>query len=156
MHEMNRSAWLSVASGFAWGLYGFAFVRDTSIPSAAWGGLIASPFIGLAMGRWAMSARPSGLVKRALFALLSLEGAVLLFAMAIAIWTVTVAWDAAPSLVQARGRSSHVVQTLIFFPMGMTLSGLMLVLWPIALANHLLIWRSQGRDGSHVSALGRS
>lgn len=135
---------ISAASGLAWGLVGFWLVRDTNMAGGAWAGLMASPLIGLAVGIVAMRARPPGFFGRALRSLVNLYLAVALFAAAVGVWGITLGWGALPVLESA-GRGWTFVSSVATLVLWFTVSGWVLLLWLVSIANHHLLWTDPSR-----------
>lgn len=129
---------ISAASGLVWGLVGFWLVRDTNMAGGAWVGLTASPMIGLSIGASAMRARRRGPLSWAVFGLLNLYLAVALFATAVGLWHVTSGWGALPVL-ESGGRGTALLASVASALWGFTFSGWVLLLWPVSIANHLLL-----------------
>jgi hypothetical protein len=130
---------ISAASGMAWGLVGFWLIRDTNMAGGAWAALVASPIIGVGVGSLAMRARRLDPLGWVLVGLVDLYLAVALFAAAVGIWHVTVEWGVLPHLESA-GRWSAFAASVATALWGFTLTGSALLLWPVSVANHLLLW----------------
>jgi hypothetical protein len=117
-----------------------------------WGGLVASPLIGIAAGILAARLRnPSG-VQRIFMPLGSLYATAALFALAARAWSA--AFDVAP-LVQSAAPSISFGQIILDVFMALillTVGGYVLVLWPLAIMNHLLIWRWVARQNAGGNA----
>lgn len=148
---MLRPMILSALCGIAWGLTGYWLVRDTNMAGGAWFGLVASPIIGLSIGACAIRARPSGYVRQALFALLQMYLAVALFAAAVGVWRVTLGWEVGPSPLQSEGRLWAFMNSVGAALLGFTITGWVLWLWPVSIANHMLIWKRPEGGESRVS-----
>ena len=133
---MGRYALLSCISGAVWGCIAGVLAFD-AIPRAVWGGLIASPAIGLLIGLatrpWVRLPAPL----RVAAALLSLYAAAALFGLAIGVYD----WLAGG----IPGRVPHrvVFQAVQAVLWGLTFTGYVLVLWPLAYWNHRLLGRTR-------------
>jgi hypothetical protein len=147
---MLRPMLLSSVSGIAWGVVGFLLVRDTNMAGAAWAGLMVSPTIGLLIGFLAIRANPVGVVRRIFVALVGLYVAVGLFAMTVGLWHVTVGWNMAPVLMQRSNRVWALLSSVVTALLGFTLTGWALLLWPAAVANHMLIWSQLRRPNEQA------
>lgn len=131
---------LSAVSGLAWGLIGYWLASDTDMAGGAWVGLVASPVIGMCIGVHAIRAKPTGYARQALFALLQLYLAVALFAAAVGVWHVTVGWKVVPFPLQSGGRWRAFMNSVGTALFGFTVTGWVLLFWPVSIANHMLIW----------------
>ena len=136
-----RPMTLSALCGLAWGLLGYWLARDTNMAHGAWLGLLASPVIGLLIGAGATRARPHDRLRQALFALLQMYLAVALFAAAAGAGAIARGW---PSPVLAGGRFMAWLDSVGAALAAFTMSGWVVWLWPLSIANHILIWRRPG------------
>lgn len=143
---------LSALSGCVWGVVGTYLLTDGRMDAHGWGGLVASPLIGIAAGILAARLRnPSG-VQRIFMPLGSLYATAALFALAARAWSA--AFDVAP-LVQSAAPSISFGQIILDVFMALillTVGGYVLVLWPLAIMNHLLIWRWVARQNAGGNA----
>jgi hypothetical protein len=143
---------LSALSGCVWGVIGTYLLTDGRMDARGWGGLVASPLIGIAAGMVAVRFRnPSG-VQRIFMPLASLYATAALFALAARAWSA--AFDVAP-LVQSAAPSISFGQIILDVFMALillTVGGYVLVLWPLAVVNHHLIWRWISRQSVGGSA----
>lgn len=130
---MTKYQALCAASGVVWA--GIAWVIGfTQIPGILWGGLLASPVIGIITGAvYAPAYRRSRWV-RALCALGTLYLAVSLFGLAVGV---------ADALRDIPGRSygELLLQGVLGTLWGVTFTGYVLILWPPAFANHWFLER---------------
>jgi hypothetical protein len=124
MPQRARFRRLSAAFGLLWG--GFATALSLPATSAAWGGLIASPFIGLLVGLGLWRTRAWAVPLRALVALVALYAAAALFGLGVGMadWL----------MVDAPGRrpGAVVLQSVFAFPWGLTVTGYVLPITPAA------------------------
>jgi hypothetical protein len=137
---MLRLMLVASFSGIAWGVAGYLLVRDTNMASGAWAGLMVSPMIGLLIGVLAVRTNPAGILRQAVFALVGLYIAVAMFAATVGLWHVTVGWNLAPSLTRGSNRPWALLTSVLSALMLFTVSGWVLLLWPVSLVNHRLIW----------------
>jgi hypothetical protein len=93
-----------------------------------------APLIGILVGEAARSVSRHGQLRKALFSLVSLYGAVALFGLAIPFGV--------PGGLDTPERLYESVLALWF---GLTGFGLVLILWPLALINHHGLWWLEGR-----------
>ena len=132
-----RRYWLLAA--FAGGLWGlFAYVLAARFMGRiVWGGILASPLIGLAIARiYLPFYERSGRV-RWFMALVTLYVAAMLFGLGAGIY------DAVPPVAN---RLTHavIVQAVLATLWGVTVSGFVLFLWPLTYATHWLLGRVSG------------
>jgi hypothetical protein len=134
---MTRLDLLSLFSGCVWG--GIAYLLGYgALGRLIWGGILASPLIGLAAGRTALWLRPSSWLGsklgRAFASLVGLYVAASLFALAVGVF------DWMTGDTQHRMAGAVVMQSIIGVLWGVTFAYLVF-LWPLAYLNHLLLWR---------------
>ena len=127
----SRYLLLSTVSGLLWGLVGVAIGRSV-FHDTVWGGLIASPLIGLIAG---LAARPlihAPIGGLAILALANLHLAAALFGLASGLYD----W------IIRHGRTFELVfQDIPIVLWGLTVSGWVFLLWPLAVANHRCLAR---------------
>ena len=131
---------LSTFIGVIWGLLGYWYVSDTNMAHGAWAGLAASPLIGLGIGAWSIRVSRASFARRALLALLDLYVAVCLFVAVVTAWDVTVGWDLLPYPLQSGGRIWAFLKAISTTLFMFTLGGYALLLWPVSLVSHMLVW----------------
>jgi hypothetical protein len=124
---------MSALSGCLWAAIPYYYLHESMSPYI-WGGIIASPFIGTAMGLIYCGACAWSLWLRILLSLATLYLAVFLFGLAVGIC------DAARPIPN-RLFDGVVAQTIFAFLWGVTIPGLFVVLWPMAFLNHTLVCR---------------
>ncbi len=122
----------SAISGVAWA--GVARVLVPSGPGIGpplWSGLLAAPVIGTVVGQVAGPFfRAMGAWGKGIVALVSLYVAVVMFALAIPLGV--------PSGISS---AEHFYESVAVLVLGVTFSGLVLILWPLAVLNFLgLSW----------------
>jgi len=117
-------------SGCVWA--GIAWLIGHQLGHFLWGGVLASPLIGLIVGAIYRPAYHLSTSKRAWLSLLTLYVAVTLFGLAIA------GFDLAFG-DPARGHMEGVLQTVLALWWGVTLTGYVVILWPLAYLNHWLL-----------------
>ncbi len=125
---------LCAASGLVWG--GIAYFLGGQWFSAIWGGIIASPLIGLMVG---LAYRPIyrlPLLARVFLALLMLYLAATLFGLAVGVL------DTTNDDIKDRISSAVVIESVLAILWGLTFSGFVLFLWPLAFANHWVLGRT--------------
>ena len=132
-----RKYWLLAAlAGGLWGLFAYVLALRF-MGRIAWGGVLASPLIGLIVARiyLAMYGRSSRI--RWLMALVTLYVAAMLFGLGAGIY------DAVPPVAN---RLTHavIVQDVLATLWGVTVSGFVLFLWPLTYATHWLLGRVSG------------
>ena len=135
---MTRRDWFSLASGCVWGGIAYLLARG-ALDRLVWGGIVVSPFIGLVVGRVAPWLRPSSWLGsklgRAFASLVGLYLAVSLFGLAVGVY------DLATGDIEHRITSAVVIQAVLGVLWGVTFTGYVVILWPLAYLNHILLWR---------------
>jgi len=135
--RLDRYDLLAVLSGCVWAVIGLLVAQDNLGPIVV-GGIAASPAIGFVIGRLfrAADALPSG--ARAFLSLVSLYVAVALFGLCAGLY------DVVARSMPGRIPSAVVLQTIIGCLWGITATGYVVVLWPLAHLNHWLLRRARG------------
>ena len=128
-----RYYWLSLLSGCAWAAVALLLASST-FGGLIVGGLIAAPFIGLLVSLLYRPAYRLPKVAQAFWALLTLYLAVALFGLAVG------AFDAFCRHIPDRiGTGEVVLQAMWATLWGVTITGYVLLLWPLAFFNHRLL-----------------
>lgn len=135
----DRYVLASVVSGTLWASVA-VWLGISWLPDAAWGGIAASPFIGLAVGTGFRSVYRRSWTTRILMPLASVYVGGALFGLAVGIAHA----GSRPDLL------AHLARHFAAIPVGLTLSGYALALWPLSFANHELLgrWAERGRPSS--------
>ncbi|HEY9282971.1 MAG TPA: hypothetical protein VIP46_05920 [Pyrinomonadaceae bacterium] len=131
---MTRYYGLAVVSGCLWGVAAY-FLSLKVFDSSIVGGMLASPFIGLAVGRLL---RPTYRFKRKWQALLSLPAlylAAALFGLAVG------AYEAFWVREFNRPAGEVIFETVLAWLWGLTFLFYFVALWPLAFLNHRLLGR---------------
>jgi len=123
-------------SGLAWSGLAYALAREV-LGDAIWGGILASPVIGVVVGRL-FHPFDHATVGRLLSALASLYFAVALFGIAVG----ATEWILNP--YPERNGPALVVQNLLGCLAGITFTGLVVAFWPLCILNHGLLRRIGG------------
>jgi hypothetical protein len=131
---MKRYCLLAAFSGCAWALIAIVLSLNVFGKLIA-GGLAASPLIGLFIGLVYLPAYKLPSWAQGLLALLTLYIAVALFGCAVGVYD---ALRAIPN----RGSGEVILQQVLAAVIGITVSGYVLVLWPLAFLNHRLLNRA--------------
>lgn len=126
---------LSGLSGLGWGIFVWQFIFD-GMPPALPGGVIASPAIGLAIGLAAKGWNRWPIWLRITAALISLYAATLLFGLAVGIYD----WQFGD--MTNRIPYAVVLEDTVGLLWGLTFTGYLLILWPLAYLNHWLLGRT--------------
>jgi hypothetical protein len=134
---------LSVLSGVAWGAIAYVLGRP-SIPDLIGPAVLTSPVIGLVIGiafRWIHRLSWKG---RIVVSLISLYAAAGLFGLAVGLA------DLARDIPNPPGASlipsAVLLQGVLGVWWGLTFSGYVLMLWPLAYLNHHLLGRTLARS----------
>jgi hypothetical protein len=129
-----RTAKLSALSGCGWGLVAYS-IGHAALGRSIWGGIIAAPLIGVVIGRLS---RPIGARSRSYqiaAALFDLYLAATCFAVAMAVFDLV--WG--PRNVTFFAALTGSVLAVLW---GVTFTGYFLVLWPLSVFNHRLVWHA--------------
>ena len=139
----SRYLALSFLSGCVWAVIGYCIGHQWMSPFI-WGGLLASPFIGLAVGALYHRACKRSPTTRILLSLVTLYLAATLFGLAAGIH------DALRYMPPGVHRSTPavVLQAILGTWWGVTFTGYVLVLWPLSFINHSLVCRFGGASQS--------
>jgi hypothetical protein len=113
-----------------WGILGLFYAGGAMGP-IVWGGVVASPFIGMIVGLLARRARTLGMSGKIVVSLLTLYCAIALFGLAAGIYD---------STRDIPGRNVEVIWQSV---LGALAGGTMLIilLWPLSMWNHIILWR---------------
>ena len=132
---MMRYYWLSVLSGCIWAAIAYVLSFGAFGPNIV-GGLLASPLIGLLIGILYRPAYKFPKVGQVFLSLASLYLAVGMFGLAAGFYDAC--WRAIPN----RSISEVILQMMIAAVIGITFTGFVLLLWPLAFFNHRLLSRA--------------
>ena len=130
---MRRYLRLCALSGVVWA--GIAsLIGYSHIPGVLWGGIALAPLVGVVVGLVYLPAYRAPRWGRALASLVTLYLAVALFGLGV---------GAADALRDIPGRRTGavVLQGLYTTLWGITFTGYVLVLWPLAAVNHWVVGR---------------
>lgn len=137
MERVRTPILFSVLSGCIWA--GIAYILGAQwLGGHIWGGVLASPAIGVLAGVLSKRFARLSPLGRLLFSLLSLYGMVTLFGLAAGIID-TFAGG------QGRERAYEIVAGTLW---GVTFTGYFVILWPLAHVNHALIARLWQKSGA--------
>ncbi len=141
---MTRRYYLLCAlSGCLWA--GVAWLIGHEMGRFLWGGVLASPIIGLIVGAVTLPTYRLSTWKRVWIMLLTLYVAAALFGLAIASYDLMFG---DPS----RGRMEGVLQTVLAVLWGITFTGYFVILWPLAYWNHKVVGNLAARGTSPPTA----
>lgn len=128
---------LCAASGGVWAAIAYVIGHQPLPRGIIWGGIVVSPLIGLAVGAVYRPAYRSSATARVAMSLLTLYVAAALFGLAVGVF------DAGQGVYGAGTRSSGEVicQGLVGTVWGLTFTGYVVILWPLAHLNHRLVGR---------------
>lgn len=136
----------SVLCGMLWA--GLAVLLGASaFGRLVWGGILVAPLTGLAAG---VASRRFGNLRplaRALFALGSLYVGATLFGLGVGMFDLVTGTNSGPNW--HRIPSAVLIQSIVVTLAGLTLTGYVLFLWPLAYVNHWFIfhvWRESEDD----------
>jgi hypothetical protein len=128
---------LALLAGVVWGVIGL-LLASTALGTSVWGGVAIAPVIGLVIGYAFRGFRDQGPGVRIALALVSLYLAAGLFGLAAGIA------DAARPIPN-RDPVAVVVQSVVGVWWGITFTGYLVVLWPLAYLTHTLLGRASPR-----------
>jgi len=160
---MSRYYWWCAASGIVWGALGYSIGHDWLRNSVVFGGVVASPLIGIVAGAVYRPAYSMSRWKQAAFALLTLYVCASLFALAGGVLDMMVWGRMEHYIVQedgSRGFGYRVLSSAITTPLlgtlwGLTFGGYVLFLWPMAVINHQLLRAQAERPNLPLQQTGR-
>lgn len=136
---MKRRYYLLCAlSGCLWS--GIAWLIGHEMGRFLWGGVLASPVIGVMVGAIYLPAYKRSTWARVWLALFSLFLAATLFGLAIALYDMMFG-------DHSRGRMEGVLQTVAAVLWGITFTGYFVILWPLAYWNHKVVGNLAARGG---------
>ena len=122
-----------------WALLAYALVGMSAGEKAIWGGLLVSPFIGLLMGLTVGRIRVRPALARAAVSLVALYLATFLFGLSVGAWDLLTGVNSGPGW--RRIPEAVVLQGGIGMMWGLTFTGYLVLLWPLAYVNFWLLWR---------------
>jgi hypothetical protein len=125
----KRDSVLSVVSGCVWGGIAWWLGHD-AFGRAIWGGVIASPLIGLLMGLTSRRFQGQSTLGRAGRALIGLYVAAMLFGLAVGVFDLLTG--------ENRIALEVILQSVIAVLWGLTLMGYFVLLWPLAYLNQAM------------------
>ena len=122
----------------------WALIANVLAGGIVWGGMLASPFIGVLVGVLVERLHALSPPRRVLVSLASLYLAACLFGVAVGVYDLLTGVNAGPGW--RRIPSAVVIQSLLGVLWGLTFTGYVLLLWPLSYANHLLVWNLAKRQ----------
>jgi hypothetical protein len=135
---------LSAVSGCAWAWIAVSLLdRVPSRP--VWGGVLVSPVIGALAGMLSMQFRQRRVLGQALLALTSLYCAAALFGAAVGLADALFGVNAGPGWHRTTG--AVMIESVLAMLWGLTFTGYVMVLWPLAWANHVIVARFWSDEG---------
>jgi hypothetical protein len=149
--SLKRTAFLSAASGCAWGAIAY-LLAGRMVGKGIWGGVLVSPVIGVLVGLTAARLRKLPAGGRAFVSLVGLYGATCLFGLAVGVGDLATGvnrgegWHRIPGAV--------IMQSAVGFLWGLTFMGYIVVLWPLSYLNCWLIWKQADARNEPVESGG--
>jgi hypothetical protein len=134
-----RIIWLSLASGVVWAAIAIGLAGPWL--RSIWGGVLLAPFIGIAAGLASAAFPRDGGLRRALFSLVSLYTAAVIFGVGCGVYDVLTGQHVADGW--RRLPSAPVIEAVLATLWGLTFTGAFIVLWPLAYLNHVLLARAR-------------
>ena len=132
--QMARYYSLCALSGLAWGGIAYLLLREWF--PGLWVGIAVSPFIGVLVGLVHRPTYRLPLIARIFLALATLYSTAVLFGLVMGVVEEVI--ETSPHHVKGASIIEWVLATL----WGITFTGYVLFLWPLAFANHWLLGRS--------------
>jgi len=127
---------VSAASGCIWA--GVAFVLGSpAMGWIVWGGVTAAPLIGALAGLMSRGFDRRAWFVQILLALISLYAAAALFGFASGVFDLLAGTNSGPG--SRRIPSAVIIQSVLGVWWGLTFTGYVLALWPLAYLNHLFV-----------------
>ena len=140
------------ASSGVWAAIALAIGHQAMPRHIIWGGILVSPLIGLAAGAIYQPAYRLSGTARVAMSLFTLYVAAALFGLAAGLFD---AIRGLPGGV-ARSPGEVIYQGIIGTLWGITFTGYVVILWPLAHLNHWLVGRFAGRPNKAIQADGAS
>ena len=129
---------VSALSGVLWAGVAYA-LGARAMGWIIWGGIAAAPLIGVAAGPVSRGFDRQRWLWRVVTALVSLYVATALFGLAAGLFDIVVGTNSGPGW--SRIPSAVVLQSMVGFLCGLTVTGYFLVLWPLAYLTHTVVAR---------------
>ena len=143
--NLRAAALVSVASGVVWALFAYELVGAAAGEKAIWGGVLASPFIGVILGLSVGRLRLRSKIHQAVVSLLGLYAAAFLFGIAVGICDLATGANSGPGWHRIPG--AVILQSAIGMVWGLTFTGYVVLLWPLAYVNFWLLWHERSPGG---------
>ena len=137
---MKKYYLICAGAGVVWAIIAYVFAHGYLHP-IIWGGLIASPVIGIAVGWGYLPAYEQSIFHRAFWALISFYLAVVCFGVACGIYDLM-------GLLPNRVWYAVLVEPVSAVLWGVTFTGFVILFWPLTFATHWLIGRVSGSDSN--------
>lgn len=122
----------------------WALIANVLARGMVWGGMLASPFIGILAGLLVERLHGLSPARRVLVSLASLYLAACLFGVAVGVFDLLTGVNAGPGW--RRIPSAVVIESVLGVLWGLTFTGYFLLLWPLSYANHVLVWNLAKRQ----------
>ncbi|HEY7682162.1 MAG TPA: hypothetical protein VH879_05930 [Gemmatimonadales bacterium] len=130
MAKRTRLALCSCIAGALWGCLAY-LLGARAFGQAIWGGVLASPLIGVTVGHLLHSSFADGTGRRRiLWSLVSLYLAAVLFGTSVGVYELVLRRSSASS------PTAVVIESIAAVLWGVTLTGFLLFLWPLAYLTH--------------------
>jgi hypothetical protein len=131
---VNSEVRINALSGVAWSAIAWGIGHE-ALGTPIWGGVLASPFIGVLIGRMSRRHHEASWIVHILVSFFHLYFAAMVFAVATSI--LGVAWRPVPVSL-----GEWVLQVIFVVLWGLTFTGYVIVLWPLSFLNHWIVWRT--------------
>jgi uncharacterized membrane protein YczE len=133
---MKKYFFLAALSGCTWAVIAYVLSLGAFSRGIVVGGLIASPLIGTFIGWIFLPAYKLPKFVQFALSLVTLYIAVALFGIGVGLY------DATRDIPSRSGSFDVVLQAVIASVIGITMTGYVLLLWPLAFLNHRLLRRA--------------
>lgn len=146
MKIKSRYYAVCAASSCVWAAIAYVIGHQAMARDIIWGGIVVSPLIGLVVGAIYRPVYKRSVPAQIAMSLLSLYVAAALFGLGVGLFDVV---QGLPGDV-LRGTGAVISQSILGTLWGITFTGYVVVLWPLAHLNHRLLGRFAGSPNKAI------